>query len=386
MPWMVPETRLDPEQREFLSRVGKDRKNFWVRGFAGSGKSVLLVHTLIREMRQSPGMSACVVVYTHSLIDMVRSGIPQEYTQVPVLTYHQFRSSPQSFDLILVDEVQDVPEDVLALLKLNARRLVVAGDEAQSIYADGISPDRIGEVTGSETYSLSVLHRLTQKVITIAERLFPEKNLQAAKRSRLKNIEIVVAHASSEEEETRWIWDKALAASALGAPAAILLPAHRQIVALANQILRINRRPPWQAKKLEGRRRKQFDYADLNEHLATNGIPVQYLGNDFGSLTDGDAQRVVYLMTYHSAKGLDFESVLLPRLSDGTEIWRDDPDKARTLFFVALTRSRANLFMSYAGAPHQIVQSLPNELVKRIEVNSQTRGAVQALGGDDIPF
>ena len=387
MPWMVPETRLDPEQREFLNRVGKERKNYWVRGFAGSGKSVLLVHTLVRELRRSAGMNACVVVYTHSLIDMVRSGIPAEYSHVPVMTYHEFRSDDQNYDLILVDEVQDVPEKVLALLKARAGRLVVAGDEAQSIYDDGVSPERIGPVTGSETYSLTVLHRLTQKVITIAERLFPEKNLQAAKRSRLKNIEIVLAHASTEEEEVRWVWDRAVAAAALGAPAAILLPKHSQIVALANQVLILNRKPAWQPKKLEGRAKRGYDYDDLNAHFADNGIPVQYLGNEFGSLVDGDAQRVVYLMTYHSAKGLDFESVLLPRLNDRTEIWRDDPERARTLFFVALTRSRANLFMSYTGAPHDLVRGLPDELVKKIEVNAQSRGSgIQTRGGDEIPY
>ena len=55
MPWFIPETRLDPtEQLPFLKQI-KDNpnRNFWLKGFAGSGKSVLLLHWNYRTFPSS---------------------------------------------------------------------------------------------------------------------------------------------------------------------------------------------------------------------------------------------------------------------------------------------------------------------------------------------
>jgi len=71
-------------------------------------------------------------------------------------------------------------------------------------------------------------------------------------------------------------------------------------------------------------------------------------------------------MTYHSAKGLDFETVFLPFLNDGQSFWWKDKEIDRRLFFVGVTRSRRNLFLSYSGArPHEYVRGMPQELLHR---------------------
>jgi superfamily I DNA and RNA helicase len=48
-----------------------------LKGFAGSGKSVLLLHCLLIDKRRNPETKAIIVLYTHSLIDMIKEGIPQ---------------------------------------------------------------------------------------------------------------------------------------------------------------------------------------------------------------------------------------------------------------------------------------------------------------------
>ncbi|MEZ4798194.1 MAG: hypothetical protein R2809_00155 [Flavobacteriales bacterium] len=42
---MIREEQLDPDQ-EFINVESKRNGNIWIKGFAGSGKSVLLVHAL----------------------------------------------------------------------------------------------------------------------------------------------------------------------------------------------------------------------------------------------------------------------------------------------------------------------------------------------------
>ena len=62
-----------------------------------------------------------------------------------------------------------------------------------------------------------------------------------------------------------------------------------------------------------------------------------------------DAQKII-LMTYHSSKGLDFDNVFLPMLDEGN-IWfpsdKYNEEKLKTLFMVAMTRSKKNLYLSY---------------------------------------
>jgi DNA helicase II / ATP-dependent DNA helicase PcrA len=62
--------------------------------------------------------------------------------------------------------------------------------------------------------------------------------------------------------------------------------------------------------------------------------------------------RGVQLMTYHRAKGLEFDAVFLPRLLDGELPYRSrrahaDPDEERRLLYVGITRARRHLFLSW---------------------------------------
>jgi DNA helicase-2/ATP-dependent DNA helicase PcrA len=62
--------------------------------------------------------------------------------------------------------------------------------------------------------------------------------------------------------------------------------------------------------------------------------------------------RGVNLLTYHRAKGLEFDAVMLPRLLDGEIPFRSGrakahPDEERRLLYVALTRARRYLFLTW---------------------------------------
>jgi DNA helicase-2/ATP-dependent DNA helicase PcrA len=72
-------------------------------------------------------------------------------------------------------------------------------------------------------------------------------------------------------------------------------------------------------------------------------------------------------MTYHSAKGLDFPFVFLPHLTrtTGLNAFKGGSDlEERRLFFVAATRARERLYLSYHGSPHRFIDEIPEELLK----------------------
>ena len=62
--------------------------------------------------------------------------------------------------------------------------------------------------------------------------------------------------------------------------------------------------------------------------------------------------RGVNLLTYHRAKGLEFDAVFLPRLVDGELPFRSgrakaDPQEERRLLYVGITRARRYLFLTW---------------------------------------
>lgn len=46
MSWIIPENKLDDQQRDFVENVDINQRNVWIKGFPGSGKSVLLAYTI----------------------------------------------------------------------------------------------------------------------------------------------------------------------------------------------------------------------------------------------------------------------------------------------------------------------------------------------------
>ncbi len=76
---------------------------------------------------------------------------------------------------------------------------------------------------------------------------------------------------------------------------------------------------------------------------------VAELGRRFSTEHSG---RGVNLLTYHRAKGLEFDAVFLPRLLDGELPFRSgrakaDPEEERRLLYVGITRARSYLFLTW---------------------------------------
>lgn len=383
MSWMVPRNKLDPDQNRFLDEIATTGKqdNCWISGFAGSGKSVLIVAALQQILTDDPSKTACVVLYTHSLIDLIRTGIPDDMKDVPVVTYYDFRKSSGQYDVILADEVQDLPASVLASMRERSSQLIVAGDDAQSIYDKRVDPSKITEVADAKQFPLTILHRLPRNVVRLAKEIFPEKNLSNAKEVRLESVQPRIGSSETLDDEVEYVWTKACQYASPDAPAVILLPSHGNIVSFANDILRLEGQPHWGVEK------NQYgdnDYRKMNHHLHAHGLQLRYLGNRYGSLKEAESEERVFLMTYHSVKGLDFEAVFIPRLTEGLSIWRDDPEREKTLFYVAFTRSRRDLYLTYTGSPHRFLKQIPEGPVHHLTIPEPD--VQQQSSGDDIDF
>jgi DNA helicase II / ATP-dependent DNA helicase PcrA len=95
---------------------------------------------------------------------------------------------------------------------------------------------------------------------------------------------------------------------------------------------------------------------DFDDGARTVGELVADLQARFGEEAQG---RGVNLLTYHRAKGLEFEAVFLPNLVEGElPFKRADLAEERRLFYVGMTRAKRHLELTWSGKPSRFLREL----------------------------
>lgn len=128
----------------------------------------------------------------------------------------------------------------------------------------------------------------------------------------------------------------------------------------------------------------RYDHLPLEEGVLTF-LTDAALQSDQDEMKDGD--RAVRLMTVHASKGLEFDVVFVAGLEDGLfphqavnneNVTPEEAEEERRLFYVALTRARKSVFLSYAESrtifgrqqvnmPSEFICDIPNTLLTEIE-------------------
>ena len=107
------------------------------------------------------------------------------------------------------------------------------------------------------------------------------------------------------------------------------------------------------------------DFASLDELLER--LSLLQAADEIGSKpADG---REVNLMTIHLAKGLEFDSVFIAGVAEGLLPHGrslDDEnalEEERRLMYVAMTRARKNLYLSFYGIPSRFINEIPEDCI-----------------------
>jgi DNA helicase-2/ATP-dependent DNA helicase PcrA len=106
------------------------------------------------------------------------------------------------------------------------------------------------------------------------------------------------------------------------------------------------------------------EYATAEGADATVPGFLEELSRRFAAERSG---RGVNLLTFHRAKGLEFDAVFLPRLLDKELPFRSqraaaDPEEERRLLYVGITRARTHLYLSWPSEPRSTRSPFLEEL------------------------
>ncbi len=386
MGWMIAKDKLDETQRNTVLAITGQNHNLFIHGPAGSGKSVVLVHALQDYLLNQPTSRLAIVSYTHALIALYKTGVePELLKRIDFFTMERFKyiTVATRWDFIVIDEIQDSKPEILEKLKLFGKKIITAGDFFQSIYENKCNITGIRELGDMQEPKLPDIYRNTKSIKSIAVYFaeFPDEYREYAV-LRTANTSVQLAHFSSRSKEIEYTWKQAKMLSENGKNSVIILANHEEVLSFYEAVFLLENKKPW---ILVNNEFGKPAYSELNIYSQRNKLPICYLGNSYGVLQRIYDENLVTVMTYHSAKGLDFDAVFLPGLTNQVDLWRDNPDIARRLFFVALTRSKDQLYISYHGEPHEFIKRIPENLLHTVN-DPQTFSVDATVDDDEILF
>lgn len=372
MTWRPAVSSLSNQQSTALRTIQKNIEGrgdivTWINGMAGNGKTVVMLYAAETLCKIYPEKSLCFVTYTHALKDLFYESLLPEFQEViDVKTHTAFMNENRKYDVVFLDELQDITEEDLSKIHNLSEKLVVAGDFGQCIYPhkEPISKDRFISLYKPSTIELTILFRLGPGLKRKAQILAPQQLIGSDER-RTGEQEILFKTFIDQREETSEIDQMVIRFAQPGSPAAILFPKKQKIDRYIDRWAELKSLPtPPDVYQSGGK----YDFEEMNRYFELHQNPeeplYQYFGNDQGAsaLNLSHSKSIVFLMTYHSSKGLDFSTVILPTLTSQSTLVSEEqsniPGYESTLLFVAMTRAKKRIMFCWSKQPHRLVVKL----------------------------
>lgn len=261
------------------------------------------------------------------------------------------------YDYVLVDEAQDLPiTSIHVAIGLSKKEVLIAMDANQRLYPHRWKMKDLGiPVT---TRSLKKSFRCTKQIDSFAEalRVINEQYLDS---------DDIFEHNVPDLEGTKPL---VIEYSDLSAEM-------RGLVAIIQQMLS---NPKVTVAVILRRKREIYQWA---EYLSSRGIYHEIIMGGYNQWKKSEEEDVyskwaystrspgLKLCTIHSAKGLEFHNVIIPhfksrrypppfRQDDGMSSGEAWDAHYRNLCYVAMTRARANLIVSFHGDPSKYLDEI----------------------------
>jgi superfamily I DNA/RNA helicase len=257
----------------------------------------------------------------------------------------------RKFDYVFVDEGQDLSLSQLMLLRMVCRKcMAIAADKAQKIYKNSFSWNEIGiDVKGHSSKSLSKNFRSTRQITSLAQSLMSKDGIVKSGDPEYTTPEISDIEGNKPT-----------------------LMECRDYISEDNAIIHLIKGFLKNGQGTIGviyRTKKQRYLFETQLKKLLIGYQLIDKQHDGSVLTPG-----VKLVILHSAKGLEFDTVIIPRLKQGTipievkDLEKDNMEShletERRLLYVGMTRAKKELYMLYYGEKSTFIDDLDTEFYK----------------------
>jgi len=348
--WYINESELDDFQVKIVRR--NLNSSFIVKGCAGSGKTVLALWRA-KEIAEQGNDNYLIIVFTKALKQFIDDGIHTIGVDESKVMYHWEWNDKgkNSADYIIVDEVQDFDINELRELQNAAKKhFILFGDSAQQLY-NGLpkkgklmTMEEIQIQTKIPMTNLVINHRLPKKIARVAEKVTksPESKdslVESCKKEGINKPRLI--ECNSFQEQLDYIRDVVNAQNYTDV--GILFPTNNDVKIAKTYFDKIK----WGVE-------------------AKIGFGAGSMDLDFK--TDNPK-----LMTYHSAKGLQFEVVFIPMCEVSNE-------SDRNPLYVALTRSYRDLFILYSNNLSPFLNTIDKSLFEYHNEKNKSSDV------DNLPF
>lgn len=345
---MIIESELDDDQIKVL--MSTLEKSCIVEGCAGCGKSVLALHKT-KHLQQKYGNNYKVIVYTKALCKYMNAG-KIELALENDFYYHydwKYKNNCPEADYIIVDEIQDFTKSEIAEFISAAKKGVCFfGDTAQSIYHNLKSEDTLP--VGDLQYEFPQLRKNTKKFTLYRNYRLPlpvarivqyvgvdlEPFVESTYQNKVNIVPRIIKYNSPNEQIKaihRIISNRKLE------DVGILLPSNDYVKEAYDLLLELG-------GDYEMKYNNKEDWHNNVENLNFNSSNPK-------------------IMTYHSAKGLQFETIFMPYV----ENFSDDGGSRRKALYVAMTRTCRNLYMMYSITLPEPLSSIDKSLYLETETD-----------------
>lgn len=356
--WMIKESELDEDQIRVL--MATHEKSCVVTGCAGSGKSVL---ALIKAQRiqTEKGNNYKIITYTRALCDYMQAG--KEFLELhnDLQTYKEWeKQNYPSADYIIVDEIQDFnQEEIKHLLTATNKYYFFFGDTSQSIYetlkANIIPIEDLRILTPinnkPKNWELFYNYRLPKSVAKIAHYIgidldpTNDEEIERKYKSTETTIPKIIQYTNTEKLLKSII---NILKHTTSTDIGILFQTNIQVKAFCYFL-------------------KEFklNYETRYQIIDKNGRLIEHLNTLNFNTTNPK------VMTFHSAKGLQFETIIL--LWTGFKFNDKRQISEQKALYVAMTRTYKDLYIAYIGdLPHPLSQ-IPTHLYITSEIEEEIK-------------
>lgn len=315
--WDVTEETMDDDQLDLIEYT--DDKSMLVAGCAGSGKSVIAMHKA--EQLHKKGQDVILIAYTRSLSRFMKNGKADSSFRFFHHHLWKYKLKMPKADYIIVDEIQDFTrEEIQEFINATRKHFLFFGDTAQSIYRQygkqTMTIAQIAAMTGLNTLQLFNNYRLPRPVAKITQD-YVGVDVQEYKEKVYQNKETELPHLIHFDNEQKQIEALLrLVKDNVGRNIGIFLPNNPEVIRISQEFMDNDVECEFKYNKGDN----DFDYVD---------------NLDFNTV-------LPKILTYHSAKGLQFDMVILPMYNGAND------DESRKALYVAMTRTMHSLFVLYS--------------------------------------